>query len=516
MNKTAQAVLACGLALALVAAFATTAGGSPARTQATNCIKVGGVESSGQKNSLDPAIQPSSQNSINAALVYNRLTDRDNNFIVKPELASSWRSNGSATAWTFDLRKGVKFHDGHELTSADVVYTYKRLLNPKTGSEGRTTMAFLDPKGIQAAGKYKVVFRVKKPIAELPLLITNKNTYIVANGASDQTIKTKGAGTGPFMAQGFKPVQEPNTFVRNPNYWQKGLPKAECIQLYVIQEASSRLAALRTGQIDLAQQVDFTSIPVLKRDKNVKLLATGASTSMTFPMWVDTKPFDDNRVRMALKKVIDRQKMVDTVLLGYGVVGDDNPIPPTSPFAWRKKVPGPDIAGAKQLLKLAGYDESNPLKIDMQVSEVIPAMVNLAQLFKTMAAKAGIQVDVNVGPASEYWDNVWLKHPFEVSGWSARPPGEALAIAYRSNAPYPETHWKRPDFDRLLDRANTTVNPGKRLALYRQAMKMLSLQGGELIPVFVKTVAGLRANCSGYQPKIEIVRADFRTVSCKR
>jgi peptide/nickel transport system substrate-binding protein len=248
----------------------------------------------------------------------------------------------------------------------------------------------------------------------------------------------------------------------------------------------------------------------------VRLLATGASTSMTFPMWTDTKPFDDRRVRLAMKKVMDREKMVATVLLGYGVVGDDNPIPPTSPFAWRHKVPGPDIAGAKALLKAAGYDESNPLKVDMYVAEVIPAMVNLAQLYKSMAAQAGIQVNVIVGPASEYWDNVWLKHPFQVSGWSARPPGEALAIAYRSNAPYPETHWMRLAFDKLLDRANTTVDPAKRLALYRKAMKMLTLEGGELIPVFVKTVAGLRSNCSGYQPRIEIVRGDFRTVACKR
>jgi peptide/nickel transport system substrate-binding protein len=110
---------------------------------------------------------------------------------------------------------------------------------------------------------------------------------------------------------------------------------------------------------------------------------------------------------------------------------------------------------------------------------------------------------------------VWLKHPFQVSGWSARPPGEGLAIAYRSNAPYPETHWKRADFDRLLDTANTTVNAAQRTALYRQAEKMLSLEGGEIIPVFVKTVGAMRSNCSGYQPRIEIVRADFRTVSCK-
>jgi peptide/nickel transport system substrate-binding protein len=504
------------LVLVLAAAAATLATQSAARpAAAANCVKVAGVESSGQKNSLDPAIQPSSQNSLNANLVYNRLTDRDNNFIVKPELATSWKSNANATVWTFNLRRGVKFADGRPFTSADVVYTFKRLLNPKTGSEGRTTMAFLKPAGIKAAGPYAVQFRVEKPVAELPLLITNKNAFIVQNGATDATIKTKGAGTGPFIAQDFGVTKQPNTFVRNPNYWEKGLPRAECVQLYVIQEAASKLAALQTGQVDVVQQVDFASIPALKRNNRVKLVATGASTSMTFPMWVDTKPFDDVRVRQAMKMVVDRQKMVDTVLLGYGVVGDDNPIPPTSPFAWRKVVPKRNVAGAVTMLKAAGYDASNPLKVDMHVAEVIPGMVNLAQLYKQMAADAGIQVNVIVGPASEYWDNTWLKHPFQVSGWSARPPGEGLAIAYRSNAPYPESHWKRPAFDALLDRANTTVNPAKRNALYRQAEKMLTLEGGEIIPVFVKTVAAMRSNCSGYTPRIEIVKADFRRVSCK-
>jgi peptide/nickel transport system substrate-binding protein len=513
MTKRIALALASACVLAVPLTLSTTASGG----QTGNCVKVGGVESSGEKNSLDPAVQPSSQNSLNAGLVYNRLTDRDDNWNVVPELATSWKPSKGGTVWTFQLRHGVKFHDGHELTSADVVYTFKRLMNPKTGSDALATMTFLKgPNAIQPAGKYAVRFVTQKPVAELPLLITNKNTYIVANGADDATIKQKGAGTGPFIAQDFGPTKEPNTFVRNPNYWEKGKPAADCIQLFVIQEATSRLAALRTGQIDLAQQVDFSSIPVLQKDQNVKLLSTGASTSMTFPMWVDTKPFNDNRVRLALKKVIDRDAMVKTVLLGYGVAGDDNPVPPSSPFAWRKSVPGPDVEGAKRLLAAAGYNDSNPLKIDMYSAEIIPGMVNLTQLFKEQAAKAGIDVNVIVGPAGEYWDNVWLKHPFQVSGWSARPPGEALAIAYRKTAPYPETHWKNTQYDSLLDRANTTINPKKRLALYRSAMKMLSLQGGELIPVFVKTVAGIRANCSGYQPRIEIVRADFRTVHCTR
>ena len=304
-------------------------------------------------------------------------------------------------------------------------------------------------------------------------------------------------------------------FRRNPNYWQAGKPKAPCLQLYVIQEANSMLAALQTGQVDYSQQVAYEIVPALKSDSRVKLTATGASTSMTMPMWTDTAPFNNVAVRQALKMVVDRKQMVATVLLGYGVVGDDNPIPPTSPDAWRHTVPGPDVPGAIKLLASAGYNASNPLKVDLYTADMIPGIVNMAQLYKQQAAAAGIEVNVITGPASEYWDNVWLKQPFQVLAWSACPAGLALSIAYLQNAPYPESHWKVPAFDALVQKANTTVNPAARSALYQQAGKMLTEQGGEIIPMFQKVVTAERSNCTGYVPSIQFVQFDLTKLQCK-
>jgi peptide/nickel transport system substrate-binding protein len=518
--KKALKVLFPLVLVAATAALVATAGSastsSRAAASADKCVKYAGVESSGNKNSMDPAQQPSSQNSLNMNAAYNRLTTEDDNWKVLPDLATSWKPNKSGTVWTFQLRKGVKFWtNGKPFTSADVVYTFRRVLDPKTGSEGASQMSFLKPSGIQAAGPYAVKFITAKPVAELPLLITNKNTFIVQNGTSTATLRTKGAGTGPFIPVGFKPVKQVQMFKRNPNYWNAGLPKAPCLQLYVIQEANSMLAALQTGQVDFSQQVAYDIVPALKKDKRVKLTTTGASTSMTMPMWTDTAPFNNNAVRQALKMVIDRKQMVATALLGYGVVGDDNPVPPTSPDAWRKTVPGPDVAGAVKLLASAGYNASNPLKVDIYTADMIPGIVNMVQLYKQQAAKAGIQVNVITGPASEYWDNVWLKQPFQVSAWSARPAGLALSIAYLQNAPYPESHWKVPAYDALIKKANTTVDPAARSALYKQAGKMLTQQGGEIIPMFQRVVAASRSNCSGYHPSIQFVQFDLTQLQCK-
>ncbi len=196
-------------------------------------------------------------------------------------------------------------------------------------------------------------------------------------------------------------------------------------------------------------------IATLKKDTNLTLMPTKAGDSEVMSMWSDTPPFDKLKVRQALKKVVEnRQAIVNAALLGYGEVGNDNPIPPSSPFAYTSTLPVRDVDGAKALLAKAGYGPSNPLKVNLYTADVTPGFVQMAELFKEQAADAGIQVNVINGPPGEYWDNVWLKQPFVVSTWNIRPPGEGLALVYRSNATENETHWKRPDYDALLDKAN--------------------------------------------------------------
>lgn len=481
-----------------------------------DCIRVAGVEKGGELLNLDPINQPNTQNSIMVGMVYNRLMDVDSNFQVRPELAESWTSNEDATEWTFTLRQGVKWHDGKDFTANDVVYTFKRLIDPANGSEAAATLAFLNPGGIEAVDDHTVKFSLDAPVVELPLLITTKNTWIVPDGATGDTLRLTPVGTGPFVAVDFDPASEPYRFEKNANYWEEGLPLSECFEFVAIQEAATMSAALLSGEIDIAQQVDFSIIPALQNVPNVELIATGPATSMVLAMWVDTPPFDDVRVRTAIKMGLDREEIINTVLLGYGVIGDDNPIPPTSPFAWRSEAQQQDVDGAKALLAEAGYTDDNPLKIDFYTSEYIPGATALGQVFKEQMAEIGVEVNLIIGPASDHWDNVWLKQPFVGSGWLARPPGEALAIAYRSNAQYPETHWYRDDYDQILDAANTEPDPEKRADLYRQAAQMLTEEGGAIIPAFQQIVAAVSANCEGYQPHVQLSRMDMRRVTCER
>ena len=477
------------------------------------CVKILGYEWSGEKQSMDPADMHSGDDAYHTFAVYNRLVDVDDNFNVLPELATEWSVSEDGLSWTFKLREGVKFHSGKDFTSADVVWSFKRLLDEATGSGAKAVLAFLDADGITAPDPLTVVFTTENPVVELPVLISNKFTNIVPDGATNATLRLNGDGTGPFMQEQFTPNDPVRILRRNPNYWGEGQPKAECLRITVAQEAVAAVAAIKAGQVDLVLNVDPSVIASLKDDPGVSLLQTGASNSMTISAWVDTPPFDDPRVRQALKAVVDRQGMVDTVLLGFGQPAADNPVPVGSPASWTSEPPKQDYDLAKSLLAEAGYADG--LSFDLYTAEGVPGMVLMAQVFAEMAKPAGINVNVIVTPAESYWDDVWLKQPIVTSAWSMRPPGEGLAVAYTQDAKWKETRWERPDYDALLLKANTTVDRDARLDLYRQAGGMLAQEGGLILPMFVHQVLALRTGCTGYEPRAQNFNLNFENLSCQ-
>jgi peptide/nickel transport system substrate-binding protein len=497
------------------AAPTQAAAAAPAAWDSSKCIKAAATDPGGEGDLLDPATIVSYEQEMAVNQPYDRLANPDSDFKLSPELAESWESNPDATEWTFHLRKDVKFHDGKPMTAKDVVYTFKRLIDPKVGSEGASVLGFLKPEGIIAVDDYTVKFKTDKPVTELPSFVSTKNTRIVPEGSTRESLQFSGNGTGPWIPVDFKPVEQPHKFVKNPNYWKPGLPKADCLEIYTLGEDTTRGAALQSGQVDIGQ-ASYPMISALQKDKNLQLMETKAGSSETLSMWSDTPPFDKLEVRQALKKVVDREAIIKAALLGHGEVGNDNPVPPTSPFAYASAPAPRDVEGAKQLLAKAGYGPNNPLKIDLYTADVTPGFVQMAQLFKEQAAEAGVQVNVIVGPSGEYWDNVWLKQPFVTSTWGIRPPAEGLALVYRQNAKENETHFKRPEYDALLDQANAEADPNKRADLYKQAQKMLAEEGGVIIPMFQHVVWAVRNNCTGFAPHVQPSHVDFVNVECKR
>jgi len=231
-----MAKLKRGLALAMLvmAGFAPLSG-----AQAAKCPVLIGPDWSGETLSPDPARLLSISDVYHARMVYEPLVAADAAMQPIPWLAESWTANDKATEWTFKVRQGVKFHDGSPLTADDVVYTFRRLLDPETKSPAASELGAIKPEAFQAVDPATVKVTLDTPIAELPSILATKHGMVVKKGASSDDIRFRPNGTGPFTLKELKLGDLKTTFARNPNYWRSGLPKSECLVVTAIVAASS-------------------------------------------------------------------------------------------------------------------------------------------------------------------------------------------------------------------------------------------------------------------------------------
>jgi peptide/nickel transport system substrate-binding protein len=496
---------------AALAGSAMIFGGVETASAATKTLRIASGESDGPTGTMDPAFNQIDADAARISLVYERLVLLDKAFSPQPQLAESWSSNDKGDVWTFKLKSGIEFHNGKPMTAADVVYTYQRLIDPATGSAVRTTFGALTAEGIKAADDKTVVFTLKSPVVEFPSLIANRFTYIVPEGSTKDQLRTKGIGTGPFKVEEFTPGKEPSTFVKNERYWRKGLPKVDRVELRSIPDAAARISALLTGQIDLSWDVPRVGLQTLEKADNIKVISSPSPYVMSLTMWVDTPPFNDVRVREAMKIVVDRKKMIDLVLGGKGQPADDHPVASWIQYGLKDPPKERNIAKAKELLAQAGHP--NGIDVELYTSEAIPGFLEMATLYQAMASEAGIRVKITKSPADGYFANIWRKVPFMCTSKGGRGADEAMAIFYISDAAWNDTRWKSPEFDKLIRDARQTVDAGKRTELYQAAERLIRNDGGTILPMFADSVGAHRKDITGFEIHPQKNTQDFSEIS---
>lgn len=441
--------------------------------------------------------------------VFDQLVELDENFIPRPMLAESWEAKGKGDEWNFKIRKDVTFHDGDKLTAKDIVYTYRRLLDPQTASAGAAGLAGIDPEGIDAPDDYTVRFKLPHPIVDLPVMLNTKFSYVIKDGYTRQDMDANPIGSGPFKVERFVPGEDPIILVKNAKYWREGRPKVDVLEIRGIGEAAARTAALVRGQIDIAEDVALNEVAALEANPDVKVMSAHSGNWDAFIVMCDKPPFDDVRVRQALKYCLDRPTLVDLVLNGYGTPALDCGTP-----SWFKYgLPDPawpqDIAKAKALLAEAGYP--NGIEVELWTTTLRPSFVPMATACKEMWAKAGINVNIQMGAPDTFWTEVWMVKPFAMTAWSARPIDGILAEAFLSTSEWNETHWYRKEFDDLFYKARATLDEAERTSLYQQAQRLIVEDGGAIAPFFWDSVAATRANVTGWKPTGRETYFDFST-----
>jgi len=390
-----------------------------------------------------------------------------------PDLALSWSTNGTATEWTFKLREGVTFHNGKPFTAADVVYSFNRVQDPKQESPAKAAVAMISK--TEAVDFKTVKFTLSAPFADLPLVLADYRLMIIPEGSGD-TIKSTGIGTGPFKLEKFDP-HGTTTLVANLNYFD-GPPGVAKMEVIGIPDAQARFQALMGKQIDMLAGITPQQRTLLERSSgfSIQQVPTGNWRGIVFRN--DQKPWDDVRVRKAVRLAVDRKAMLDLAAGGAGVVGCDTPVGPKDQYR-SSKTCAQDLAKAKALLAEAGYP--NGLDFEVNVSTVESVWPAMAEVFQQQIAPAGFRAKIVQVPSDSFWTEVWMKKPVTMTRWNERPADGVLNEVYRTGAKWNESAFKDAKFDAILDAARRELDFDKRRARYQEAQEYLWDNGGTLV-----------------------------------
>ena len=426
----------------------------------------------------------------------NRLVRPSGSGEPSPDLAVSWSANDSATEWTFKLREGVKFHDGSDFDSGDVVDLLSRIKDPELDSPVASVLAIME--SFEAVDPSTVRVSLSAPHADFPMLIMDYRIRMTPEGSGD-TIGQTGIGTGPFILETLDP--EGTTVLKaNPDYWE-GPPGVETVEIIAIPDAQARVQALLSGQIDMLRDISQKEQVLFENNPKFKLQHVPSGNwrgSIAFR--TDTEPFTDARVRKALRIATDRQAMIDLVAgPGGGIVTCDHPV--WTGDQYRANIDCPQqIDEAKRLLAEAGYPDG--IEIEVHTSNLLPFWIDFVQVYQEQVAQAGIKVNLVKAPSDGYWTDVWMQVPASTTSWGQRPADQILNEAYRSGAAWNETYWNRPEFDKKLDNARQELDREKRTALFHELQRILYEEGGSFIPFHVNQIVVMSARVSGLEPVI--------------
>lgn len=426
--------------------------------------------------------------------IFDGLVWVDETLTPQPMLAEAWESSQDLTEWTFKLRENVQFHHGTPMTAEDVVYTFTRILDPTINSSLRSTLSFIS--AIEAINDYTIRFVLQGASAEFPVLVGAPQAQIMARDYDYQTFDTHPSGTGPF--QFVRGRQGEYVYLkRNPNYWQIDQPQLEALEfLFVPYE--EQITALRNGTVDMMMQVGMKDIAQLASYEEIKVAQTTSGAYQSIVMRATAKPFEDVRVREALKYCVDRHALQREQLEYHGEIGNDHPV--ASINAYHADLPNRpyDPDAARALLAAAGHP--NGLQLDLITSTVRPGMVELALSLQQSARFAGIEIEVIRVPPQVYWSDYAGRVPFHTSNWGFRPSiDETFMAAYHSQSKGNESHWRNPKMDGLLDQARGESDPETRQTLYYQAQETLHEEGAVIIPYFTPTATAMRHNFDGFK-----------------
>jgi peptide/nickel transport system substrate-binding protein len=476
------------------------------------------VTIAGDPPSLDMHQEQTFKVMIPMATCYNTLVRFDPHAYPKiiGDLAQSWTSSDDGLTYTFTLQKGVKFHDGSELTSADVKASWDKIVFPPDGVVSPRRSIYEAIKSIDAPDPNTVVFRLHYPSASFLSMLAHPANLIYAKKYLDQDIqyyKQHVMGTGPFKLKEY--VRGSLLEVeRNPDYFKKGVPFLDGIKYYMMPDTSARANSIRSGRTD----VEFRSLPPAEVEVITEQM--GDAVVVRHPKarihWgvainIDKEPFDDERVRKALTLAIDRDEMAKLIgpLTGLETVG--GLMHPDSPWALSpeelQELPGfrkdaeANLREAKRLLAEAGYP--NGFQTVLTNRAVKLPYIDLGVYLISTWKKIGVEAEHKL-EESATWSKSRVTRDFALMvdpyGSSSVGDPDELMVKFTTGGSPNWGRFSEPLADQLYDQQKTARDEEKRVQLVKEMQKRI-LEDAWWIPGLWWTRIEVRsARLRNYEP----------------
>jgi peptide/nickel transport system substrate-binding protein len=441
-----------------------------------------------------------------AGEMLNRTTDTGR---LIPELAVSWKSNPQATVWTYSLRKGVKFQTGQAMTADDVVATFKRLVDPSTGSQALSAFkGVLSPSGVQKVDDSTVAFHLDAPTGGFPFL-TSSTTYqaiiLPANYQLGTYEKTPQA-TGAFKLTAYTPGVGA-TFERFDGWWGGKAP-LDGVDLKYFSDDAAVVSALLGNQIDLINEIHVSTGRALFNNPNVKVISAKGATHRLVPLLTDAPPFNDYRVRQAVALTLDREAIRKRLFSGLASLGNDSPFAPVFQSSVVLPQRHKDIAKARQLMAAAGKAKGFSVQLTTYKAFELPALAQIIQSsVKAIGIKMGLRIltatayyaGSQLGPPRGWGTTPRLNTPINFTDWGGRAiPNVYLTASLKSKGVWNASHYSNKRFDSLAASYIAAISLADQRKYAKQIELLLMHDTPAIYPYFYYQLGGVGKRVRNY------------------
>jgi len=507
--------------LGVAAPIAFGMAGLPIPARAQTATKKGGTVRLGSR--VHDLKSPHTYSWVEAAngarqcLDYLTYTGVDN--ITRPNLVEKWEASPDLKSWTLRLRRDVTWRkENRKFTADDVAWNLTRMLDAKTGSSvvglfkgfileeyetgekddkgvAKKSTRLWDANAIQKVDDFTIRLNGKTANLGIPEALFHYPALIM-DPQENGEFKVGSNGTGAFELVELDVGKRAKFVARKSGHWGGGanIEVFEIIDLG--DDSAAQVAALVSKQVDMIYQGAIGTYATIERIPHLQI--NSVDTAYTAVARVHSiKPFDDKRVRQALRYATDPDAVLKLAHRGLGKPGEHHHVAPTHPEYANVGYMKQDIAKAKALLTEAGY----PGGIDAEiVCRPQPDWELLAvQTMVEQWKEAGIRVKISVMPSAQYW-NTWTKVPFGFTTWSHRPLGTmVLSLAYRTGGSWNEANWSNAEFDKMITEAEGYLEVEKRRAVMAKLERIMLDEGPIVVPLWRQVFNYTDKKIKGYK-----------------